>query len=139
MERESAHTLLTGYLKGEEQANVSITFNVTSKLGSASRLSKHVHVGASVIIVLQYHYYSTANSDFSLETNRIEVRPRGDSSVVEVTFLTDGGTQEGNESLTLHLNPTPSTLLIIPAGEAVFFRNAINLTIVDANGECGLI
>ena len=36
MERESAYSLLAGYLKGGEQANVPIIFNVNSKLGTAS-------------------------------------------------------------------------------------------------------
>ena len=68
------------------------------------------------------------------------MRPVGDPTVVEVTFLADGITQEGNdESLTLHLIPTPSTLQTIPIGEAVFFKNVINLTIVDADGKCNLI
>jgi hypothetical protein len=39
MERESAHTLLAGYLKGGEQANVPIIFDVISKLGTASKYS----------------------------------------------------------------------------------------------------
>ena len=68
--------------------------------------------------------------------NRIQVKPISDPRVVEVTFLADGVTQEGNESLTLHLIPTPSTLQTIPTGEAVFFKNAINLTIVDADSKC---
>ena len=39
MERELAHTLLTGYLKGGEQASASMTFDVTSKLGTTSEYS----------------------------------------------------------------------------------------------------
>ena len=60
----------------------------------------------------------------------------GNSIVVEVFFLADGVAQEGNEDLTLHLLPTPSTLQTIPIGEAVFFKNAISLTIVDADSKC---
>ena len=59
----------------------------------------------------------------------------GNSIVVEVFFLADGVAQEGNEGLTLHLLPTPSTLQTIPIGEAVFFKNAISLTIVDADSK----
>ena len=73
-------------------------------------------------------------SDFSLETTRVEVRSMAnDPAVVAIKFLTDHVTREANESLTLQLLPTPSTLQIIPAGEAVFFKNAIDLTIMDAD------
>lgn len=61
-----------------------------------------------------------------------------DLRAVEVTFLTDGITQEGNESLTLRLIPIPSTLQTLPTGEAVFFGNVINLTIMDADSKCDL-
>jgi hypothetical protein len=69
-----------------------------------------------------------------LKKNKIKVKPERHQRV-KVYFLADGVTQEGNESLILHLNPTPPTLRIIPAGEAVFFRNAINLTIMDADSK----
>ena len=74
-------------------------------------------------------------SDFSLETSRVQIKPTDDPRVVAITFLTDHVTQEANESLTLQLLPTPSTLQTIPTGEAVFFKNAIELTIVDADGN----
>ena len=73
-------------------------------------------------------------SDFSLETSRTEVIPMtNDPAVVAIKFLTNYVTQEANESLTLQLLPTPSTMQTIPAGETVFFKNAINLTIMDAD------
>ena len=84
--------------------------------------------------MLWAHCDSTGFSDFSLETNRIQVPPVGDPTVVEIIFLADSVTEEGTEGLTLDLLPTPSTLQTIPIGEAVFFKNAINLTIVDAGG-----
>ena len=63
------------------------------------------------------------------------MKPNGRRRVVNIMFLTDGNTREGNESLTLYLIPTPSTLRNIPAGEAVFFKNAVNLTIMDADSK----
>ena len=77
-------------------------------------------------------------SDFSLETSRVKVRPVDGPSVMAITFLPDGVPQEANESLTLQLLPTPSTLRTMPAGEAVFFKNAVDLTIVDADGITGM-
>ena len=78
-------------------------------------------------------------SDISLETSRVHIRPMGDPNVVVITFLKDSITQEADESLTLQLLPTPSTLQTIPTGEAVFFKNILDLTIVDADGESLMI
>ena len=78
-------------------------------------------------------------SDFSLETSRVHIRPMDDPNVVAITFLKDSITQEADESLTLQLLPTPSTLQTIPTGEAVFFNNILDLTIVDADGESLII
>lgn len=57
---------------------------------------------------------------------------------IEIAFLTDGIPQEANESLTLQLLPTPSTLQTIPIGE-VFFKNIIDLTIMDTDSESLII
>ena len=78
-------------------------------------------------------------SDFSLETSRVHIRPMGDPKVVTITFLMDSITQEADESLTLQLLPTPSILQTMPIGEAVFFRNILDLTIMDADGESLMI
>ena len=72
-------------------------------------------------------------ADLSLETTRIRVGPQDDLQVVQFTFLTDEIAQEANESLTLQLVPTPSTLQTMPIGEAVFFKNEISLMIMDFN------
>ena len=50
-------------------------------------------------------------------------------------FTVDGVEGEGDESLSLQLVPPPSTLLSMPSGEAVFFRNQLSLTIMDSDGE----
>ena len=68
-----------------------------------------------------------------METTRIVVRPQDDLQVVQFTFLTDEVSQESNESLTLQLVPTPSTLQTMPIGEAVFFKNEINLIVMNVN------
>ena len=83
--------------------------------------------------------FCTGTSDFSIGTDGIQIRPTGDPEAVAVAFLTDEIIQEANESLTLHLAPTPSTLQTIPIGEAVFFRNTINLTIMDADCKFWMI
>ena len=72
-------------------------------------------------------------SDISLETTRIQVQPIGDPKFVVFTFVADEVTEEGNESLTLQLVPTPATLQTMPIGEGVFFKQEIPLTIMDAD------
>ena len=70
-----------------------------------------------------------------METSRILLRPAVGPSTVEIMFLVDGVSQEGDESLTLQLMPTVSTLLTIPIGEAVFFKNTMTLTISDDDSK----
>ena len=67
------------------------------------------------------------------------MRPQDDLQAVQLTFLTDEVAQEANESLTLQLVPTPSTLQTMPIGEAVFFKNEISLTIMDVNRKFNLL
>ena len=77
-------------------------------------------------------------SDVSLETTRLQVQPDSDQTeFVVFTFLADGVTEEVNESLTLQLVPTPAALTAqtIPTGEGVFFKQKIDLTIIDADRE----
>jgi hypothetical protein len=50
---------------------------------------------------------------------------------VVFTFLADEVADEGNESLTLQLVPTPAALQIMPIVEGVFFKQEIPLIIVD--------
>lgn len=61
----------------------------------------------------------------------------GDPQAVRFTLifprLPDGITEPGGkESLNLELRPTPSKLQVMPIG-VVFFKNRINLTIIDAD------
>ena len=95
--------------------------------GTARALSQ-----SSTEVTLRLLYF-VGRADFLLETTRIQVRPQDDPQAVLFTFLTDEVAQEANESLTLQLVPTPSTLQTMPIGEAVFFKNEIRLSIMDIN------
>ena len=53
--------------------------------------------------------------------------PTGEQTFVVITLRADEVTEEMNESLTLQLVPTPATLLTIPTGDGVFFKQEIPL------------
>ena len=105
-----------------------------SKLHTASKYSFSEQLG-KFNRVFMHQLYEIDASNISLETRRVQIRPMGDPRVVAIMFLTDRVTQEANETLTLQLLPTPSTLQTIPTGEAVSFKNVIELTIVDADSN----
>ena len=69
-------------------------------------------------------------SDFSLETTKIQLRPRDNQEFVVFTILPDGITEEVNKSLIFRLVPTPAALQTMPIGEGVFFKEEIPLTIM---------
>ena len=54
----------------------------------------------------------------------------------DITFIfrTDAIAQEENETLILELVTTPGTNAL-PSGDGVFFRNTINLTIMDSDSK----
>ena len=52
MEWGSAHTLLAGYLKGGEQANILIVFDVISKVGTAREYARNFVDQWSIIIII---------------------------------------------------------------------------------------
>ena len=68
--------------------------------------------------------FSVENDTFVLEYSR---GPQG----LFVTFLEDGIAQESNETFTINLEPTFSSLESLPSGEAVFFMRSVQMTIVD--------
>ena len=70
-------------------------------------------------------------SDYSIGDSAIEVVAMGGHTSVTIIFNADQVADEPNESFMLKLEPKPFTLQTFPRGEAVFFRNIINLTIVD--------
>ena len=78
---------------------------------------------------------STDTFDLSLHTEMVQLRASSNPEAVKFTLLVDGVASEGEESLSLELVPPPSTLQSMPAGEAVFFRSSLSLTIIDADGE----
>ena len=73
------------------------------------------------------------DSDFHLDADAVTVVPTGDAGV-NIVFESDADSNEMDETLTLILVPKPFTLQTFPRGEAVFFMNAINLTILDHKG-----
>ena len=56
------------------------------------------------------------------------------SEAITFIFRTDAIAQEENETLILELVTTPGTSAP-PSGDGVFFRNTINLTIVDSDSK----
>ena len=77
-------------------------------------------------------------SDITLETTRLQVQPDSNQTeFVVFTFVADEVTEDVNESLTLQLVPIPATLTAqtIPTGEGVFFKQEIDLIIIDADRE----
>ena len=58
---------------------------------------------------------------------------------VFINFIEDGVAQESNETFTLALEPTFSTLENLPKGEAAFFIRFINVTIVDSDRKLSRI
>ena len=61
-----------------------------------------------------------------------QLQPQG-SVEVQVIFCTDGIAQEGNVTVTLELEPLPTTIL--PTGEAVFFQRTIDMIIIDTDSK----
>lgn len=69
-----------------------------------------------------------------IETGEVRVSYENpDPEVVAVHFYADNVSQEGNETFTMVLMPSHSTIL--PSGESTFFINTIDMTIIDNDGE----
>ena len=68
-----------------------------------------------------------------MDADAVTVMPTSDAGV-DIVFEPDHDSTELDETLTLILVPKPFTLQTFPRGEAVFFMNAINLTILDHKG-----
>ena len=69
-----------------------------------------------------------------IDTGEIRISyENSDPEVVAVHFYVDNVSQEGNETFTMELIPSHSTIL--PNGESVFFLNTIDMTIIDSDGE----
>ena len=74
------------------------------------------------------------DSDFLLDVDAVTVVPENATDIA-IVFTSDDDSNEQNETLTLILLPKPFTLQTFPRGEAVFFVNTMNLTIIDAQGN----
>ena len=76
-----------------------------------------------------------ASFDYTVNTNLVRAlfrRPDPPDNVV-FTFRVDAIAQEPNETLTLELVPTATTTM--PTGDAVFFRNTLNMNIIDSDSK----
>ena len=74
--------------------------------------------------------------DYTVSTNQVRFLYCRPDPPEDITFIfrTDAIAQEDNETLILELVTTPGTNAP-PSGDGVFFRNTINLTIVDSDGK----
>ena len=74
--------------------------------------------------------------DYIVTTSQVSAMFRTPDQLdsVAFTFRLDGVVQEPNETFFLELVPTATTNL--PTGDAVFFRNTLNMIIIDNEGEC---
>ena len=77
-----------------------------------------------------------AGFDYTVSTTQVRFlyrRPDPPDDVV-VIFRVDDIAQESNETFTLELNCVPDGATL-PTGSNVFFRNTINMTIIDSDGK----
>ena len=74
-----------------------------------------------------------AQYDYTISSTTLRVLSFRPDPPEEVSFIfhVDAIAQEENETLTLQLEPNST----IPTGRNVFFRNTINLTIIDNDGK----
>ena len=74
--------------------------------------------------------------DYTVSTNQVRFLYRRPDPPEDITFVfrTDAIAQEENETLILELVTTSGTNAP-PSGDGVFFRNTINLTIVDSDSK----
>ena len=77
--------------------------------------------------------------DFMIGTGEVRISyENSDPEIVAVHFYVDSIAQEGNETFTMKLVPSHS-LIIMPSGESAFFRNTIDMTIIDSDGKLAYI
>ena len=73
--------------------------------------------------------------DYTIKTNFIRVIASAPDRVENVVYIlrTDSTAQENNETFTLELIHRAGTN--IPTGDGVFFRNTVEVTIIDNDGK----
>ena len=69
--------------------------------------------------------------DYTVNTLRVSALPNGQANNVVVTFRVDSIAQEANETFTLWLEPLGG---LYPR-EGVFFRDTIQVTIMDSDSK----
>ena len=73
--------------------------------------------------------------DYTVDTNSIRIIASSPDRVENVVFIipTDGVAQENNETFTIELCPTAGSQQ--PTGDGVFFRNMVEITIIDSDSK----
>ena len=74
-------------------------------------------------------------SDYTVNTGRTAALVSGRIMNVVLTFRVDTIAQEPNETFTLTLEPSINLMAAGLQGEGVFFRNTIEVTIIDKDGK----
>ena len=124
MEQESSHLIQAGYLKGAQQAGVSLFFMTTARPASGKSDNKSRHNYSLLFIA----------GDFMISTGEIRISYENpDPEVVAVNFHVDNVAQEGNETFTMELMPSSTTT--VPTGESIYFLKTIDMTIIDSDGR----
>ena len=72
--------------------------------------------------------------DYTVNTNFVRVIATAPDRVENVVYIlrTDNIAQENNETFTIELVPRAGTSQ--PTGDGVFFRNTLEVTIIDSDG-----
>ena len=73
--------------------------------------------------------------DYTVNTNFVRVIGSAPDRVENVMYIlrTDSIAQENNETFSIELTPRPGSLQ--PTGDGVFFRNTLEVTIIDSDGR----
>ena len=133
-EQRQGYMVRVGYMKGAAVGG-NLIFDVMDTPGTASEISltkKHDY-----LIILYYALISGEGPgfDYTVNTNFIRVIASAPDRVENVVFIlrTDSIAQENNETYTLELVHRGGTN--IPTGDGVFFRNTVEVTIIDDDGK----
>ena len=79
-------------------------------------------------------FYFSVDYDFFLKSNQVRLSNSNDPEKVRFKFQVENG----NKSLNLRLVPTPSSLHALPSGEGVFFKNVLEVILLqqlDSDGK----
>ena len=82
--------------------------------------------------MLMYSFVEEGSQfDYTVNTLRVRALANGQIQNVVLTFRVDSIALEPNETFTLTLNP----LLVPTPREGLFFRNTIDVTIIDSDSK----